>query len=91
MSGAGQVLGAVTASTLTTVCVFAPIVFVEGLTKQLFTDLALTITYSLLASLVVALTLVPAMGSTMLRKPRRRSTAGSKALPTATKRCCGSP
>ena len=37
VSGAGQVLGAVTASTLTTVCVFAPIVFVEGLTKQLFT------------------------------------------------------
>lgn len=50
VSGAQQVLGAVTASTLTTVCVFAPIVFVEGLTRQLFTDLALTITYSLLAS-----------------------------------------
>ena len=44
VSGAQQVLGAVTASTLTTVCVFAPIVFVEGLTRQLFTDLALTIT-----------------------------------------------
>ena len=69
MSGAGQVLGAVTASTLTTVCVFAPIVFVEGLTRQLFTDLALTITYSLLASLLVALTLVPAMASGMLRRP----------------------
>lgn len=68
VSGAGQVLGAVTASTLTTVCVFAPIVFVEGLTKQLFTDLALTITYSLLASLLVALTLVPAMASGMLRR-----------------------
>ena len=69
VSGAGQVLGAVTASTLTTVCVFAPIVFVEGLTRQLFTDLALTITYSLLASLLVALTLVPAMASGMLRRP----------------------
>ncbi len=68
VSGAQQVLGAVTASTLTTVCVFAPIVFVEGLTRQLFTDLALTITYSLLASLLVALTLVPAMAGGMLRR-----------------------
>ncbi len=68
VSGAQQVLGAVTASTLTTVCVFAPIVFVEGLTRQLFTDLALTITYSLLASLLVSLTLVPAMASGMLRR-----------------------
>ena len=68
VSGAQQVLGAVTASTLTTVCVFAPIVFVEGLTRQLFTDLALTITYSLMASLLVALTLVPAMASGMLRR-----------------------
>ena len=68
VSGAGQVLGAVTASTLTTVCVFAPIVFVEGLTRQLFTDLALTITYSLMASLLVSLTLVPAMASGMLRR-----------------------
>ena len=69
VSGAQQVLGAIAASTLTTVCVFAPIVFVEGLTRQLFTDLALTITYSLLASLLVALTLVPAMASDMLRRP----------------------
>ena len=68
VSGAQQVLGAVAASTLTTVCVFAPIVFVEGLTRQLFTDLALTITYSLLASLLVALTLVPAMAGGMLRR-----------------------
>ncbi len=70
VSGAWQVLGAITASTLTTVCVFLPIVFVEGITKQLFTDLALTMTYSLLASLIVALTLVPAMASGMLRKEK---------------------
>ena len=69
VSGAQQVLGAIVASTLTTVCVFAPIVFVEGLTRELFTDLALTITYSLLASLLVALTMVPAMASGMLRRP----------------------
>ncbi len=70
VSGAAQVAGAVTASTLTTVCVFLPIVFVDGLTRQLFTDLALTMTYSLMASLVVSLTLVPAMASGMLRKEK---------------------
>ena len=68
VSGAQQVLGAITASTLTTVCVFLPIVFVEGITKTLFTDLALTMTYSLLASLLIALTLVPAMAQGLLRK-----------------------
>ena len=68
--GAGQVLGAITASTLTTVCVFLPIVFVEGITKQLFTDLALTMTFSLLASLIIALTLVPAMAAGMLKKQK---------------------
>ncbi len=71
VSGAQQVAGAVIASTLTTVCVFLPIVFVEGITRQLFTDLALTMTYSLLASLVVSLTLVPAMASGMLRKEKQ--------------------
>ncbi len=71
VSGAQQVAGAVTASTLTTVCVFVPIVFVEGITRQLFTDLALTMTYSLMASLVVSLTLVPAMASGMLRREKK--------------------
>lgn len=70
VSGAAQVAGAVTSSTLTTVCVFLPIVFVEGITRQLFTDLALTMTYSLMASLIVSLTLVPAMASGMLRKEK---------------------
>lgn len=71
VSGASQVAGAITASTLTTICVFLPIVFVEGLTKDLFTDMALTIGYSLVASLVVALTLVPAMSSGMLRREKK--------------------
>jgi len=71
VSGAKQVAGAVTSSTLTTVCVFVPIVFVEGITRQLFTDLALTMTYALVASLVVSLTLVPAMASGMLRKEKQ--------------------
>ncbi|MBQ7522765.1 MAG: efflux RND transporter permease subunit [Clostridia bacterium] len=68
VNGARQVAGAITASTLTTVCVFLPIVFIEGVTRQIFTDLALTVTYSLLASLIVALTLVPAMGQSLFRK-----------------------
>ena len=71
VSGAQQVAGAVTSSTLTTVCVFAPIVFVQGITRQLFTDLALTMTYALMASLIVALTLVPAMASGMLCKEKQ--------------------
>ena len=74
VSGAKQVAGAVTSSTLTTVCVFLPIVFVEGITKQLFTDLALTMTYALMASLIVALTLVPAMASGLLRKEKKQKT-----------------
>ncbi len=68
VSGATQVAGAVAASTLTTICVFLPIVFVEGLTRQLFTDMALTLGYALIASLIVSLTLVPAMSSRLLRK-----------------------
>lgn len=68
LNGAKQVAGAIASSTLTTICVFFPIVFIEGLTRQIFMDMALTINYSLLASLIVALTLVPAMGQRMLRK-----------------------
>ena len=58
------------ASTLTTVCVFLPIVFTEGITRQLFVDMGLTIAYSLLASLAIALTVVPAMASKALIKTR---------------------
>ncbi len=72
VAGARQVAGAITSSTLTTVCVFLPIVFVEGITRQLFTDLALTMTYALLASLIIALTLVPAMARGMLRDTKRK-------------------
>ena len=76
VSGAKQVAAAITSSTLTTVCVFLPIVFVEGLTRQLFTDMALTIAYALLASLIVALTLVPAMSSGLLRKAEPKPQRG---------------
>lgn len=61
--GAGEVGRAVVASTLTTVAVFFPLVFVEGVAGQLFGDQALTVTFSLLASLVVAITLIPMMAS----------------------------
>lgn len=70
VNGARQVAGAITASTLTTICVFLPIVFVDGLTRQIFTDLALTIGYSLIASLIVALTLVPAMGQSLFKNTK---------------------
>ncbi|MCQ2513860.1 MAG: efflux RND transporter permease subunit [Ruminococcus sp.] len=83
VNGAGQVAGAIAASTLTTICVFTPIVFVEGITRQLFVDMALTIAYSLLASLIVALTLVPAMSQGMLKKirePKHKNKNGSKIL-----------
>ena len=72
VSGAAQVAGAITSSTLTTVCVFFPIVFVEGMTRQLFQDMALTIGYSLMASLIVALTLVPMMASKMLTSTKEK-------------------
>jgi HAE1 family hydrophobic/amphiphilic exporter-1 len=68
LKGTSEVAGAVTASTLTTVAVFFPIVFVEGIAGQLFKDMALTVTYSLLASLIVSLTLVPMLNSTMRRE-----------------------
>ena len=71
VSGAVQVAGAITASTLTTICVFVPIIFVDGMTRDIFTDLALTVAYSLMASLLIALTLVPAMARGMLRKETR--------------------
>ena len=67
VEGARQVAGAIAASTLTTICVFLPIVFTEGITRQLFVDMGLTIAYSLLASLAVALTVVPMMGSGLLK------------------------
>lgn len=61
--GASEVGQAVVASTLTTVCVFTPIVFVEGIAGQLFADQALTVTFSLVASLLVAITLIPMLAS----------------------------
>lgn len=73
VSGASQVAGAITASTLTTICVFVPIIFIDGMTKDIFKDLALTVSYSLLASLLIALTLVPAVARGLLKGKARKT------------------
>jgi len=72
--GAKGVGGAIAASTLTTVCVFVPIVFAKGITKQLFVDMALTVGYTLGASLIVALTFVPAAASMMIKDGEEKQT-----------------
>jgi HAE1 family hydrophobic/amphiphilic exporter-1 len=73
IEGAKQVAGAITSSTITTVAVFLPIVFIEGMIADIFMSMALTIAYSLGASLFIALTLVPMMASRMLedKKPQK--------------------
>ena len=79
--GAGEVGMAITASTLTTIAVFGPLVFVEGIAGQLFRDQALTVTFALVASLVVALTLIPMLASFGSTK----SPASSGAIPWPTR------
>ncbi|WP_127347855.1 efflux RND transporter permease subunit [Pseudidiomarina mangrovi] len=76
--GASEVSGAITASTLTTMAVFFPLVFVEGIAGQLFRDQALTVTFSLAASLLVALSLIP-----MLSRSKANSSAADPFLPPA--------
>jgi HAE1 family hydrophobic/amphiphilic exporter-1 len=61
--GAREVAGAITASTLTTIAVFGPVLYVKGVAGALFTDLSLAVAFSLLASLLVALTLLPVMAA----------------------------
>ena len=65
--GTKEVALAITASTLTTIAVFIPVMFIEGLIGQIFTEFALTISFSLIASLVVALTVVPMLASRLLK------------------------
>lgn len=67
ISGTNEVSMAVTASTLTTIAVFLPIVFVQGITAQFFKELALTVTFSLLSSLAAALTVVPLFSSRLIQ------------------------
>ncbi len=74
IEGAAQVAGAVTSGTLTTIAVFAPVVFVGGLAGVLFGEMALVVTFSLLCSLAVALTLLPMMAARILTEPPREET-----------------
>ena len=69
--GVNSIAGALIASTLTTICVFLPVVFVTGLARDLFMDIGLTITFSLLASLIVAMTLVPSMAAGLLKRSKK--------------------
>ena len=72
VQGAAQVRSSIVSSTLTTICVFLPMFFTQGLIRQLMMDMALTITFSLLASLFIALTFVPTAGSTVLQKQKEQ-------------------
>jgi len=78
IKGASEVGVAITASTLTTVVVFLPIVYVEGLASQIFRPLALTVTFSLVSSLIMALTLVPMLSSKILKVDKNNKTNGEK-------------
>jgi HAE1 family hydrophobic/amphiphilic exporter-1 len=71
VSGARQVSGAIIAATLSTASMFLPIVFTTGMTRQIFMDFGLTLAYALLASLIIALTVVPAASSVMLKKVKK--------------------
>ncbi len=83
IQGAREVMGAITASTLTTVCVFTPVLFIHGMTRQVFMDMILTITYSLMASLIVALTVIPAMAQGLLRRQVKPMSALARKLMAA--------
>ncbi len=75
-NGASLVAGAVTASTLTTIVVFLPIVFIEGIAGQLFRDLGMTVSFALLGSLAVSLTLIPTLFVLFSRFGSEASTEG---------------
>ncbi len=72
VNGAQEVSGAITASTLTTISVFFPVVFLSGLAGQLFWEFALTVACAILASLLVALTVIPLLASRSLRHRREK-------------------
>ncbi len=74
--GVKEVGVAVIASTLTTVAVFLPLIYVQGMVASIFKDMSLTVTFSLLASLIVALTVVPMMASKLLKYEKRNEGVG---------------
>lgn len=78
--GAAEVSGAVLASTLTTIAVFLPLAFVDGIAGQLFKDQALTVTFALLVSLVLALTLIPMLSALGSEKPEPQPRESQQAV-----------
>ena len=72
VQGTRQVAGAIIASTLTTVCVFLPMVFTAGTVRELMMPISLTIIFTLAASLLIAMTVVPAAGSSLLRNSKEK-------------------
>lgn len=72
VQGAKQVAGPIVASTLTTVCVFLPMVYVKGTVSDMLIPFAFTMTYALVASLIVALTVVPTIGASILKNTKTK-------------------
>ncbi len=91
IKGAGEVAGAVTAATLTTVAVFFPIVFVQGVAGQLFRDQAITVCLSFVTSLVVSLTLIPALSGFTSRTGFENAVAFCRPPGRAMASLCPSP
>ena len=73
LEGSNEVGMAITASTLTTICVFLPLLFLKGIEGVMFKQMALTVTFSLAAALVVALSLIPMLSSRLLRVERKEA------------------
>ena len=80
IQGTKQVAGAIFASTITTISVFVPVIFIEGFIREIFMQMALTIAFSLIASLLIALTLVPAISSRVLKEETKVKKDESKGL-----------
>ncbi len=76
--GTKEVSGAIVASTLTTLAVFVPLIFIEGVAGQLFADQAMTVAFALIASLAVALTLIPMLASRQINPPKQDDSINNK-------------
>lgn len=80
--GTKEVSGAIMASTLTTLAVFVPLIFIEGVAGQLFADQAMTVAFALIASLAVALTLIPMLASRQITPPKQDDSTNKEANTT---------
>src|SRR5690606_10369853 len=82
-TGTNEVAMAITASTITTAAVFLPVVFTQGIARELFQDMAVTVAFTLLASLAVALTFVPLLAAGLLRDTAGRAGTGARDMAAA--------